>query len=131
MTFIHQKAKTILIAMLATLSFVLFTQHINADTYSLSGPVTEVHYESGSLTISPNSDGTYTEIKGFSGKTLKAIDENPAYTIYDFKLKNKNEMVSYKINKSETNKNNLFSFDHVVIILIIIFGLTFLISFFS
>lgn len=103
--------KIIIIALLATFSFVLFTQHINADTYSLSGTVSDVNYDSGSITIAPEDGSNYAHIKGFSGNQLKTIAKtinNTPNTVYDFKLKNKNEIISYKINKHKTENNNPF-----------------------
>lgn len=113
MTIIHQKAKIILIAILATISFALFNQHISADTYTLSGTITDVNYDSGSITIAPDDNSNYTDIKGFSGNQLKSIaktinNKHHKHDVYDFKLKNKNQIISYKLNATKTKNNTSF-----------------------
>lgn len=117
MSFIQQKSKIILISILATFSFILFTQHINADTYSLSGTITDVNYDSGTITISPADGSNYTEIKGFSGNQLKVIakkvNDNPN-RIYDFKMKNKNEIISYQYNPTATENHDPFAFKNLM-----------------
>lgn len=135
MALIHQKSKIILVAILAAFSFALFTQHIRADAYSLSGTITDVNYDSGSITIAPDDNSNYTDIKGFSGNQLKSIakiinNKHHKNDFYDFKLKNKNQIISYNYNATKTHNHDPYAFKNVmkwlipsVITLITLFGI--------
>lgn len=101
--------KNIIVLVVSILSVFLIslkstTAHASSksDTYNLSASIDSINYDSGTLSVTINDDSNdTTKIKGLSGQELKKFSaqyNKASYTVYDFKLKNKNQFVSYKLN---------------------------------